>query len=132
MDVMSDSTKTNGLAPLWWALIALLIVEIAVRFVVDPGLRAILIVETVSFLAVATVFLALLRWGPELSNRKRGALGVLAVAFLLGAVRSGLWAAGFDVYRANLTILSIALIALAVLGWRRRVSRLKNERPTRH
>lgn len=122
---MEDNLSNKGsLAPVWWAIAILLVIEIGVRFILDFHLQRVLIVETIAFIAMALYLYAFVQDRPALSHRKRTTLLVLVVAFILGAVRTGLWAAGIGVYWANLTILTIGLAIF--LGW---LWRRKSQRP---
>lgn len=114
--------KGSSLAPIWWVLAGLLLLEVGVRAVLAWDLERVLIIETLAFLASAVYLYAVVRTRSAGSSRHARALVVSAVAFALGGVRTGLWAAGVAVQWANLTIFVVALILLGA-WWRRRRSR---------
>jgi hypothetical protein len=90
-------------------------VDLSVRFLVDFRLDRVLWTEAVLFIAAGTLLLAS---GPRSApvGWRRFVQVCLAVGFLLGGIRAGLWAAGVPVTAANATVLIIGLVA-ATIAW---------------
>ena len=107
-----------------WAVVSLatLAIDLAVRFGLQPDFRVVLWIEGCVFLLAGLVLLRLSRQAPAQPGWRRGLQILLIGGFALGGLRSLLWAAGNPVYRANLKILIIAVLAWAY--WRRRRRRV--------
>ena len=106
----------------WWivATVTVLAVSLAAR-VVAPGVtRGVLIIDTVTLLAGAGLIRAGLRRAAGLKPAARRWQSSLAVGFVLGAVRAGLWATGVPVQWANATALALAVVAALTWAVRRR------------
>ena len=101
---------------IWWTLIGVLAIECVVRFAIPFSLDRVLLAESVAFILAAATLSTIAGRKPSLSSRMRGVAFVLAIAFVLGAVRSALWLTGLEVQTANLTILLMGLILYG--AWR--------------
>jgi len=98
----------------WIILFAVVaVLDSAVRFALPFNLRQVLIVEVVLFFTagVAAAFLA--TRSPRFVGWRYKIQWALAAALILAAVRSCLWAIGLSVYRANMVILALAILATA-------------------
>ncbi len=95
------------------------IIELAVRFAIPFELRRVLVVEAVVFLGAGVVSGMLVRRSVQVGWRY-ALQWALVGAFVLAAVRAGLWAAGVPVARANQIIGLLGVLALAAVWLRRR------------
>jgi protein-S-isoprenylcysteine O-methyltransferase Ste14 len=116
---MRSSRESLRRSAPWIAVVlAALAIDLAVRFGLHPDFRFTLWIEGGVFLLAALVLLGLYHREPAQPGWRRGLRVALIGAFALGGLRSLMWAAGQPVYRANLKILIIAVLAWAY--WRRR------------
>ena len=115
----------------WWivATVTVLAVSLAARAVAPGVTRGVLIVDTVTLLAGAALIRAGLRRAAGLSPSARRWQSSLAVGFVLGAVRAGLWAAGIPVQWANATALTLAVVAALTWAARRRRAATASSQP---
>jgi Na+/melibiose symporter-like transporter len=112
--------KERGWVP-WLALFGVVAaVELTVRVALPFKLQPVLVVEAVLFLTSALVMLGLLARTPRRTGWRRVLPWILGGGFVLAALRSALWAAGQPVMRANIVVLVLAVICLAVTWVSRR------------
>ncbi len=105
----------------WLALFGVVAaVELTVRVALPFKLQRVLVVEAVLFLTSALVMLGLLARTPRRTGWRRVLPWILGGGFVLAALRSALWAAGQPVMRANIVVLVLAVICLAVTWVSRR------------
>jgi len=104
-------------------LASVLILDLGVRFIVGFEMSRVVAFEAVLF-AIAG---ALLLWEARRSDGKISGVRRLdfwlAAFFALGSLRAGLWAAGVEVYVANLVIFAVAAFlggGLLLRRWKRR------------
>ena len=104
----------------WLLLFAMVgIIELAVRFALPFERRRVLVVEAVVFLGAGVVSGMLVRRSVQVGWRY-ALQWALVGAFVLAAVRAGLWAVGVPVARANQIIGLLGVLALAAVWLRRR------------
>lgn len=101
----------------WVALLAVVAaVELVARFAFPFDLERVLVVETVLFLGAAFAITRLVARAPPKKRWQRVLQWVLAWSFALAAVRTGIWAAGQPVSRANGAVLVLGVVVL-VAAW---------------
>lgn len=100
-------------------VLAVTLLDLAVRFLTPWSFGTVLVVEGLLFLAASVAVLGLERTVREASARGRWLRRGLAALFGLGALRSLSWGLGAPVMVANLLVLGAA-IGLALVWWRRR------------
>jgi hypothetical protein len=111
--------RIRGLMP-WLLLFAIVgVIELAVRFAIPFALRRVLVVEAVVFLGAGVVSGMLVRRSVQVGWRY-ALQWALVGAFVLAAVRAGLWAVGVPVARANQIIGLVGVLALGAVWLRRR------------
>jgi len=105
---------------LQWAtvIVAATIVDLGVRFGLQPEFRVTLWIEGSVFLLTAALLFWLCRRAPARPGWRRDLQVLLAGAFGLGGLRSLIWAAGNPVTQANLKVLLIGVLGWAY--WKRR------------
>lgn len=91
-------------------ILAASVVDLLARFGGTFNLTRILWTEALLFPAVGVSLLYLLRGSPPLSGFKRGSQVVIIVSFFLAGLRSGLWAFGMPVGKANIVVLVAAVL----------------------
>lgn len=94
--------------------------DLGVRFGLQPDFSVSLWVEGGIFLVTAAVLFWLYRRAPGRPGWRRSLQVLLVGGFVLGGLRSLLWAAGNPVSRANLKILVLGVVAWAYFARRRR------------
>jgi hypothetical protein len=101
----------------WVTLIVVVAaIDLAARFALPFDLTRVLVVETVLFLGTALAMATLISRAPPRRRWLRVLLWVFAWSFALAAVRTGIWAAGQPVTRANAIVLALGVIVL-VAAW---------------
>ena len=107
---------------LQWTGVVLLAaaLDLGVRFGLQPDFSVSLWIEGGIFLVTAAVLFWLYRRAPARPGWRRGLQVLLVASFVLGGLRSLLWAAGNPVTRANLKILVLGVVAWAYFARRRR------------
>lgn len=115
----------------WWIIAAVGVpaVSLAARALARGVTQVVLVLDAVALLAGAMLIRAGRRRAAGLTPRGRRWQGGLAMGFVLGAVRAGLWAAGLPIQWANATALGLALVAALVWTVRRRRSASAGGRP---
>ena len=104
----------------WLLLFAIVgIIELVVRFAIPFETRRVLVVEAVLFLGAGVVSGILARRAVQVGWRY-ALQWALVAAFVLAAVRAGLWAVGVPVPRANQIIALLGVLALGAVWLRRR------------
>jgi hypothetical protein len=113
---------TSRISVAWATLFAVIIgVEVIVRFAIPFNLTRVLVVEALLFFAAAIVIIILIQRSALALRWRRGLRWILLWFFILGGIRSAIWASGQPVMRANMTILCLGIVLL--IGnriWRRR------------
>ena len=99
-----------------WLKVAgvVVIVDLAARFFVPASDTFVLLLEGAAFAAGGIALLLPVLRKTEMSVVRRRIHSWLGGAFMLGAIRSGLWGAGLPVQYANLVIFVLGLAALGV------------------
>ena len=103
-------------------------IELTDRFAFPFNLRRVLMVEAVLYVGASLVTVALITRLPRPTGWRRVGQWVLVAAFALAALRSGIWAAGRPVPRANLAIAVLGAITVGV-AYLRRHRRAGGHRP---
>lgn len=91
-------------------------IDLLVRFALPFDLSRVLRVEAALFPLTGLALFLLFRSEPRASPGWRRVQIVVIAAFPLAGIRSGLWAAGLPVQRANLVVLAIGIVTW--LGFR--------------
>lgn len=92
-------------------ILAATAVDLLARFGGPFNLTRILWIEALLFPAVGIGLIALLKKNPRLSGFKRRVQVLIIASFFLAGLRSGLWASGVPVGRANMVVLFAAVLA---------------------
>jgi len=95
-------------------------VDLAVRFAIPFDLSRVLAVETVLFFATALTMAWIVSRAPAKRRWVRVLQWGLVWSFALAAVRSGIWACGQPVVRANVAVCALGAAVLAGAWVRRR------------
>lgn len=105
----------------WWIvpLAVVATIDLSVRFLLGFPFEHVLWTEAVLFLAAGILFFRLALRATTRSWARRLQM-TLAAAFVLGALRAGLWGAGLPVTVANATILIAGAIAVGATWHRTR------------
>jgi len=102
--------------------------DLAVRFAIPFDPTRVLVAETALFLATALTMAWMASRAPANRRWLRVLQWILVWSFALAAVRSGVWASGQPVVRANITVLALGAAVLASVGVRRRRDRTRDRR----
>lgn len=103
------------------ALVLLVVLDVAIRFLLDFDFNAVLKAESFLFTATAAVLFLRMRREDSANAWPRWVRSVIIAALLLAVVRAGTHSLGLELYLANLTTLVIAIIA--AVAWRMRSGR---------
>ncbi|MCL7959479.1 MAG: hypothetical protein M8861_04715 [marine benthic group bacterium] len=108
-----------------WAgvILAATALDLGARFALGLEFETALWIEVMVFLATALVLYRLYRTDPASPGWRRGLQVVLIASFVLGAVRSAIWALGSPVTAANAAALGLGVTAWLVWRYRRRSNR---------
>ena len=108
-----------------WAavILAATALDLGARFALGLDFETALWIEVMVFLGTALVLYRLYRTDPASPGWRRGLQVVLIASFVLGAVRSAIWALGSPVTAANAAALGLGVTAWLVWRYRRRSNR---------
>ncbi|MDP2482589.1 MAG: hypothetical protein Q8W45_04865 [Candidatus Palauibacterales bacterium] len=104
-------------------ILAATVIDLGVHFATRLEPAGVLWIEAAIFLAVALVLYRLLRRDPASPGWRRAVQAMLVASFVLGALRSAIWASGQPVAVANGTILGLGVAAWVLWTWRKRSAR---------
>ena len=114
-----------------WAgvILAATVLDLGARFALGFDFETALWIEVMVFLGTALVLYRLYRTDPASQGWRRGLQVVLIASFVLGALRSAIWALGGPVTAANAVILGLGVTAWLVWRHRRRSIRALEAEP---
>jgi len=104
-------------------ILAATALDLGARFAPDLEFEAVLWIEAFILLAAALALYGLYRNEPASPGWRRGLQVVLIASFVLGALRSTIWAAGGPVTLANAIIFGLGVAAWLLWRHRRRLKR---------
>lgn len=91
-------------------ILAATVADLLARFVGSFDLTRILWAEALIFPAAGMALIAILKRSPRLSGFKRSLQVLIIASFFLAGLRSGLWASGVPVDKANMGVLLVAVL----------------------
>lgn len=115
-----ERRQRPGWLPWIGVILTAALVDLGVRFGLRPDFRVSLWVEAVVFVLASGAMLALYRRAPVAPGWRRGLRVLLIAGFGLAGLRSAIWASGWPVTHANLTILVLGVAFWILWTWRAR------------
>jgi hypothetical protein len=108
-----------------WAgvVLAATVLVLGIRFAFDIEFESVLWIEASIFAATAGVLYSVYRSDPASAGWRRSLQVVLVCSFVLGALRSAIWASGQAVTLANAVVFGLGVTAWLVWRYRRRLRR---------
>lgn len=105
----------------FWTLVLtlLVILDVALRFLLDFDFNSVLKAESFLFTATAALLFLRMRREDSANAWPRWVRSVIIASLLLAVVRAGSYSLGLELYLANLATLAIAIIAAVGSKWRR-------------
>jgi hypothetical protein len=105
-----------------WAavILAATTLDLGARFALGPDFETTLWIEVAVFVGTSLALYRLYRKEPASPGWRRGLQVVLIASFVLGALRSAIWAVGSPVTTANAITFALGVTAWLVWRYRRR------------
>ena len=118
---LEEQPKKKRRMPSWLTIVVVAAaIDIGARFFIPSSMPYVLKFEAAVFLTAAIALIAPLVRGKKLMGFRNKLHKWLAAAFVLGAIRSGMWGFGMPVEYANLTIFLMGLAGIVLVYFRRK------------